>query len=222
MVVPMPAPSGRSAGRLAFSAAFALVGVAVLLAPNAGALKKVFRVQLDADKPIEIVRVQERRCKESYPCTQLVLRDGDRRVKLTRIGQRPRFPYHWTVTNVRFRDLTGDGFPEIIWDLFTVGGTGSSPSLKGAHKWDGRVASRIFRFANGRKPPRGYESVDYVTWRIVAGANGGLPEIETRESLHKRDDGTCCPSAFRVTRHRWNGTRIAPVPGSVVVEAAGA
>jgi hypothetical protein len=112
-------------------------------------------------------------------------------VKLTRISQRPKYPYHWEVTKVRFRDLTGDGIPEIIWDLFTVGGTGSSPSLKGVHQWDGREASRIFRFANGRKPPPGYAYVIAVSWRIVDGGNGSLPEVETSESLHKRDDATC-------------------------------
>jgi hypothetical protein len=139
------------------------------------------------------VRIKRRRCEEPYPCTQLVLRDGKRRVKLTRISQRSKYPYHWEVTKVRFRDLTGDGIPEIIWDLFTVGGTGSSPSLKGVHQWDGREASRIFRFANGRKPPPGYAYVIAVSWRIVDGGNGGLPEVETSESLHKRDDATCCP-----------------------------
>jgi hypothetical protein len=141
-------------------------------------------------------------------------------VPLTRISQRPRFPYHWAVEEVRFRDLTGDGLPEILWDLFTVGGTGSSPSLKGVHRWDGSEASRIFRFANAGKPPPGYAYVIGVSWRIVKGRNGGLPEIETSETLHKRDDPTCCPSAIRVKRHRWNGTRIAPVAGSQVIEPA--
>lgn len=200
------------------------LGVAALLVPpvEATARKTVWHVQLDGDERLETVRIKRRRCEEPYPCTQLVLRDGKRRVKLTRISQRPKYPYHWEVTKVRFRDLTGDGIPEIIWDLFTVGGTGSSPSLKGVHQWDGREASRIFRLANGRKPPPGYAYVIAVSWRIVDGGNGGLPEVETLESLHKRDDATCCPSAFRIGRHRWNGAKIARVAGSQVIEPASA
>jgi hypothetical protein len=62
-------------------------------------------------------------------------------VKLTPISQRPKHPWHWDVTKVRFRDLTGDGLPEIMWDLFTVGGTGSSPSLKECT--DGTAAKRL-------------------------------------------------------------------------------
>jgi len=67
--------------------------------------------------------------------------------------------------------------------------------------------------------PAGYAYVVYVVTKIVTGT-GGLPEIETRESLHRQTDANCCPSAYRVTRHRWDGTRIAPIPGSVrIVEA---
>jgi hypothetical protein len=200
------------------------LGIAALLVSpvDASARKTVWRVQLDGDQRLETVLIKRRRCDEPYPCTQLVLRDGKRRVKLTRISQRPKHPFHWEVTKVRFRDLTGDGVAEVMWDLFTVGGTGSSPSLKGVHRWDGRDASRIFRFANGGKPPPGYAHVIGVSWRIVKGRNGGLAEIETTETLHKRSDATCCPSALRVSRHRWNGTRIAPVAGSRVIEPASA
>ena len=141
-------------------------------------------------------------------------------MKLTPISQRPRYPYHWEVTDVRFRDLTGDGMKEVIWDLFTVGGTGSSPSQMGVHQWSGSRATRIFRFGNFGKPPVGYAYVVTATWKIVPGSNGGLPEIQTSESLHKRDDANCCPSAFRITRYRWNGTQIAPVPGSVLIKPA--
>jgi hypothetical protein len=80
-------------------------------------------------------------------------------------------------------------------------------------------ASRIFRFASGRQPPPGYAYVIAVSWRIVKG-DDVLPEIETSESLHKRDDATCCPSGYRVTRHRWNGTKITSVAGSQTVEPA--
>ncbi|HEX8051355.1 MAG TPA: hypothetical protein VF517_00060 [Thermoleophilaceae bacterium] len=138
---------------------------------------------------------------------------------LTPISQRPRFPYYWRVTKVRFRDLTGDGLPEIVWELFTSGGTGSSPSLKGVDRWNGQSAARVFRFHNvDRKPPPDFEYVIGVSWRIVGAVDGGLAEIETSESLHRSDDGTCCPSAYRVTRHRWDGTTIAPVSGSETIE----
>jgi hypothetical protein len=205
---------------LVLTGVFGVAGL-VVSAVEAVAGKTVWRVELDGDERLETVRIKTRRCDEPRSCTQLVLRDGRRRVKLTPISQRPNHPWHWDVTKVRFRDLTGDGLQEIMWDLFTVGGTGSSPSLKGVHRWDGREASRIFQFANGRRPPPGYAHVVAVSWRIVKGA-GALPEIETTESLHKRDDATCCPSAYRVTRHRWNGSRIAPVAGSQEVEPASA
>ena len=182
---------------------------------------KSWRVELDGDTPRETVAVKKRRCRNPYPCTQLVLRDGKRRKVLTSASQRPRFPYYWRVERVRFRDLTGDGLPEIAWELFTSGGTGSSPSSKGVDQWNGQRATRIFRFDNyDREPPPDFEYVIGVLWRIVDEVDGGLAEIETSESLHKSDDGTCCPSAYRVMRHRWDGTRIAPVPGSETIEDA--
>jgi hypothetical protein len=219
-LTPMAIPSGRTARRLGLFTVLALTWISALAPADGTSRKSVFRIQLDGDKPLETVLIKKRHCKEPYACTQLVLVDGKRRVKLTPVNQRPRLPYHWEVTTVRFRDLTGDGVPEIIWDLFTVGGTGSSPSLIGVHQWNGHAASRIFRFGNGRKPPPGYYAAIYVTWKIIEGTNGGLPEIVTRESLHKRNDGTCCPSAFRVTHYRWDGSQIALVPGSVVIEPA--
>jgi hypothetical protein len=66
----------------------------------------------------------------------------------------------------------------------------------------------------------GYAYVVFVTWRIVRPDGAGLPEIETSESLHRRNDASCCPSAYRVIRHRWNGNRIASVPGSTRIEPA--
>jgi hypothetical protein len=62
--------------------------------------------------------------------------------------------------------------------------------------------------------------VVFVSSRIVRGSGSNLPEIETRESLLDDDDSNCCPSAYRVGRHRWNGKRIAPVPGSSRIEPA--
>jgi hypothetical protein len=201
---------------------FSLIAVAVLLPLPADAFGRVFRVQLDRDTSRERVLLQKTRCRRvsSHGCSRLAVRDGRRNAVLTRFTQRPRFPYGWRVSRVRFLDFTGDGASEIVWALHTSGGTVSSPSLKGVHHWNGRRASRIFRFSNARKPPRGYAYVVFVTWRIVRPAGGGLPEIETTESLHRRDDANCCPSAYRVIRHRWNGNRIAPVPGSTRIEPA--
>lgn len=199
-----------------------LIALVVLMTLPGDAHGRVFRVQLDGDKPRERVLLQKKRCPKvsSLRCSRLALRDGRRKAALTRFTQRPRFPYGWQVRRVRFVDFTGDGRAEVAWALDTSGATVSSPSLKGVHHWNGRRASRIFRFPNARKPPRGYAYVVYVTWRIVRSAGGGLPEIETRESLHRRDDPNCCPSAYRLIRHRWNGDRIAPVPGSTRIEPA--
>jgi hypothetical protein len=193
-----------------------VIGAFVLLAQPAAARK----VQLDGDASLERVSLQKNPCRDvsaGYGCTRLALRDGGRRIHLTPFTQRPRFPYGWRVQTTRFLDFTGDGHAEIAWQLQTSAGTGSSPSLIGVHHWDGRRASLLFRFANGHKPPPGYAYVVSVSWRILR-RSGSLPEIKTRESLHHSDDGTCCPSAYRVMRHRWNGHRIAPVPGSTTIE----
>ena len=95
--------------------------------------------------------------------------------------------------------FTGDGIPEIAYELGTVGGTVSSPTMFGVSQWTGTTAHRIFDFRNGGDPEPGYAYVGFVVTRIVTGT-GGLPEIETR--------------------HRWDGTGIAPVPGSVRIEDA--
>jgi hypothetical protein len=219
---PRPMVSSRT-GRAALTRrGLSLIALAVLIMLSADAYGRVFRVQLDQDKPRERVLLQKTRCPNvsSHGCSRLALRDGRRKTVLTRFTQRPRFPYGWRIRTVRFVDFTGDGSSEIAWALETSGGTVSSPSLRGVHHWNGRRASRIFRFSNARKPPRGYAYVVFVTWRIVRPAGGGLPEIETSESLHRRDDPHCCPSAYRVIRHRWNGNRIAPVPGSTRIEPA--
>jgi hypothetical protein len=147
----------------------------------------------------------------------LILRDGERRAVLTQFTQQPRYPYGWHVRTVRFPDLTGDGRPEILWSLATAGATVSSPSLRGVDQWNGRRASRIFKFTSRRDPPRGYIDVVFVKSRVV-NSGSGLPEIETREFLLDENDSTCCPSAYRLTRFRWNGRRIAAVPGSIRIE----
>jgi len=89
-------------------------------ASSSDAAAKTWRVELDGDDQQETVTTKKRRCSAPYPCTQLIVRDGDERVALTPVSQRPRYPYHWRVTKVRFRDLTGDGLPEVVWELFTV------------------------------------------------------------------------------------------------------
>jgi hypothetical protein len=240
-----PPPSGAAAfsptcrrpnGRLRFSSdgessnrdaarpfrGFPLIALVVLITLPGDAHGRVFRVQLDGDKPRERVLLQKTRCPKVslHGCSRLAVRDGSRKAALTSFTQRPRFPYGWRVRRVRLLDFTGDGWSEVAWALETSRGTVSSPSLKGVHHWNGRHASRIFRFPNARKPPRGYAYAVFATWRILRPAGGGLPEIETSESLHRRDDPNCCPSAYRLIRHRWNGDRIAPVPGSMRIEPA--
>jgi hypothetical protein len=93
-------------------------------------------------------------------------------------------PYGWSVGRTRLIDFTGDGVPEIAYKLGTVGGTVSSPTLFGVSQWTGTSARRIFDFRNGRDPEPGYAYVVFVVTRIVTGT-GGLPEIETRESLER-------------------------------------
>jgi hypothetical protein len=195
--------------------AVALVGIA---GPAFGR-DRVFDVQLDRDMPKERAVIQRSECRV-YPsgCSRLVVRDGKRQAVLTPFTQRPRYSYGWRVKTVRFPDLTGDGRPEILWSLQTAGATVSSPSLRGVDQWNGRHASRIFKFTTGRKPPAGYIAVVFVKSKVLAGPGGSPPEIETRELLLKRGDSNCCPSAQRVIRHRWNGKRIAPVPGSTRIE----
>jgi len=178
---------------------------------------KVFRVQLDADKPREQVRIEPRRCEQPYPCSRVVVRDGQRRVALTKLTQ-PKDGYGWDVARVRVRDLTGDGRREIIWELDTAGATVSSPTLVGVDQWDGRRASRIFTFTNvGAMAEPGYSDVVTAQVKIVAGTTA-LPEIETTESLHGRDDPNCCPSARRKRRHRWDGRHISPLPETKRIE----
>lgn len=198
---------------VALCVALAFGGVAT----SAEGRDKIRRVQLDADAKLERVIVQRGRCRDTYPCSRLVIRDGNRRVALTKISQRPRHPYHWTVTRVRFRDLTGDGVREIIWSLFTTGGTGSSPALRGIHQWDGRRARRIFRLANARRVP-GYGYTLGVKARVIQPEGMALPQLEILEYLHGPNDATCCPSFVRRSRYQWNGERMALTPGSVSYE----
>ncbi|MBA3299168.1 MAG: hypothetical protein H0U24_03710 [Thermoleophilaceae bacterium] len=70
----------------------------------------------------------------------------------------------------------------------------------------------LFRLQNGRKLEDRFRSL-YAAVKIVPGPTP-LPELEVTESLHGQNDSTCCPSGERVTRYRWNGSRIAYVPDS--------
>jgi hypothetical protein len=187
---------------------------AVAPAGQAHASDKVFRAQLDGDAPLEQLRTQVRRCGQPFPCSRLVLRDGRRRIVLTPFRQKRRFLNGWEVRRLRLVDFTGDGIKEIAYELHTAGGTASSPARFAVARWDGTKASGIFRFESGRQRPEpGYEYSLLLKTTIIRPA-GGLTEIETKDGLYHADDGTCCPSAVRTMRWRWDGTRIALVPGS--------
>jgi hypothetical protein len=198
--------------------ALSLVVAAAISATPAHGRDKVFRAQLDGDAAPEQVRTQFRRCGQPAACSRLVVRDGSQRRALTPLRQ-SRASYGWTVDRTRLLDFTGDGIRDIAYELETVAGTGSSPTLFGVSQWNGEQARRIFEFRNGREPEPGFAYVISVV-TIIVSRTGGLPELETRESLHRATDANCCPSAYRITRHRWDGTRISPVPGSVRVEDA--
>jgi hypothetical protein len=205
-----------------FGCSVAISAALIAVPGSAAGRDRVFEVQLDRDRSRERVVVQRSECRVyALGCSRLVVRDRNRQAVLTQFTQQPRYPYGWRVRTVRFPDLTGDGRPEILWSLQTAGATVSSPSLRGVDQWDGRRASRIFKFSNGRKRlPGDYIGVVFVKSRVVRRPGDDLPEIETREFLLDRGDSNCCPSAVRVSRHRWNGKRIAPVPGSTRIEPA--
>jgi len=193
-----------------------------LLAPSGGlgAAPNVYRVQLDGDETVEQVRIERRRCKDTAPCTRVAVRDGSRRAALTPISQRPGNRYNWQVSKVQFHDLTADGQPEIVWTLGTVGGTGSSPVRTGVHTWDGKRAKQIFEHDNGKAAEPGYARVTAVRARVLE-EEGELPELELRESLDTPKDATCCPSAYRYTRYRWDGAQLALIAGSKRIQKKG-
>lgn len=203
--------------------AYGVLCSAAVIPPTveAAARAKVFRAQLDTDPALERVIRQRRSCRQvsPYRCSRLVLRDGRRRVRLTSYRQTD-YPYGWQARRLRFRDLTGDGVAEIVWELWTSGGTGSSPWRKGVHRWTGRRARLIFSFRNARRVPRGYSYSAFASARILRARDGGLPVIRTKEALNRASDGTCCPSAYRIMRHRWNGRMIAKIKGSTRIVGA--
>ena len=179
--------------------------------------------QLDRDEPLERV---ERRFVDCPPdlnaptapeqCGFIAVVDGGVERRLTPITQRPRFDYGWyPYAPVVLRDLTGDGLPELVWDLMTSGGSGSSPRRFGVHRWTGEGAVRIF-VRSQRVAVGGYRYVLPVALDVLP-PRRGLRELRLRDLLYERNDSTCCPAAVRTRRYRWNGERMAFVRGSTRV-----
>ena len=169
--------------------------------------------QLDDDADIERVERRFVDCPEGLNapdapemCGYIAIVDGERDVRLTPTTQRPRFDFGWhPYEPVLLRDLTGDGRPELVWDLYTSGGTGSSPRLFGVHRWTDGRAVRIFQRTN-RRASRGRYAIPF-TLKVLP-PRRGLRELRVREGLYARGDSTCCPSFVRTTRHRWDGRRM--------------
>lgn len=191
------------------------------LAPGAGAAPLSKRSQLDRDAPLEVVRAEKRgprACRQPRPCSRVVLQDGKRKRALSSFGQgSPNRTFAWSVASLQTVDLTGDGIAEVVYTLRTVGGTGSSPTLMAVVSWDGRRARKLFLLENGRAPEPGWKYVITARGTITSGADG-FPEIETSEGMYTETDATCCPSAIRRQRWRWNGTVIAPVAGTKEID----
>ena len=183
--------------------------------------------QLDADPEIERVERRFVDCPEGLNapdaaemCGYIAIVDGERDVRLTPTTQRPRFDYGWHPHEpVVLRDLTGDGRPELVWDLSTSGGTGSSPRRFGAHVWTGERAVRLFMREQRQRAGR----LRYVLpFRLdVLPPRRGLRELRVREALYRGRDSTCCPSFLRTSRYRWDGERMRLVEGSTRVRRGG-
>jgi hypothetical protein len=179
----------------------------------------VLRVQLDRDAPLEKLvtkRVSAEDCGAPTACSRLLLVDGQRRVALSTIRQRGEpSNYRWRIASVRPVDLTGDGIRDVMWKQETVGATASSPVLFAVSRWNGRRAEKVFTLRIRRRPAAGYYASIPLSVRIKR--NAGARELWTTEGLYRAGDGDCCPSALRHRRYRWNGRRIALVPGSTRV-----
>lgn len=195
-----------------------------LLAPVAWAGVAVhdstLRVQLDRDRPLETLRAQRisaQQCRAPSACSRLLLVDGRRRVALSTFRQRGRpSSYKWRIASVRAVDLTGDGVRDVMWKQETVGATASSPVLVAVSRWTGRAARRIFTLKVRRHSAPGYEIALPLSVRVKRD-RPGRRELWTTEGLYRVGDGDCCPSALRHRRYRWNGRRLALVPGSTRV-----
>ena len=75
------------------------------------------------------------------------------------------------------------------------------------------------------------------TWRVIAPAPGGAAEtfrrttcdtqiriaghvLEVRQAVYEPDDPHCCPSAFRLSTLRWNGSRFSRIASRIEPAAA--
>jgi hypothetical protein len=210
-------PCVRLIGALACSAAVCL---APAVSANLAAHGSALRVQLDRDPSLEALvteTVTAQQCGAPSACSRLVLVDGQRRVALSTIRQRGEpSSYTWRVASVRAIDLTRDGVRDVVWKQNTVGPTASSPVLFAVSRWNGRIAHRVFTLQTRRRPARGYEASLPLSVRIKRDRKKRR-ELWTTEALYRSPDGDCCPSAVRHRRYRWNGRRIALVPGSTRV-----
>jgi hypothetical protein len=174
-------------------------------------------VQLDGDPALETVQRVREPCPPGVnapaiddACGVIRIVDGARSVAITELTQRPRLNYGWVPAKPVLRDLTGDGRAEIVWQLDTSGGTGSSPRLVGVHSWTGERAVRLFSTSGLTR--------DALPIRLdVLPPRRGLRELRLVELLYGRDDATCCPGRRRTRRYRFDGTRMKPVPGSTRV-----
>lgn len=201
------------------------IATLAVAAPAAADRTVAKTAQLDEDPAIERVERRLVDCPDGLNapegpemCGYVAIVDGERDVRLTPTTQRPRFDYGWRPDPVRLRDLTGDGRPELVWDLSTSGGTGSSPRRFGAHLWTGERAVRIFMREQRQRAGR----IRYVLpFRLdVLPPRRGLRELRVHEALYRMRDSTCCPSFRRTTRHRWDGERMRLVRGSTIVRRA--
>jgi hypothetical protein len=214
---------GAQLPRTARRAGLILAAVALGAAGTAVADRTVAkRGQLDGDARLERVERRFVDCPRGTnapqardQCGYVAIVDRGRTHRLTRTTQRPKTDYGWTPLGpVRLRDLTGDGRSEVLWQLSTAGGTGSSPRRYGVHRWTGRRAVRIF-VRNDRRASRGRYALPV---RLdVLPLRRGLRELRLRDLLYRRNDSTCCPSFVRTSRYRWDGERMRLVRGSTRV-----
>jgi hypothetical protein len=205
----------------------ALLAVALAAPSTAAADRTVAKAaQLDGDPELEQVERRFVDCPEGTnapeapeQCGYIAVVDGGVTHTLTPTTQRPLYDYGWYPgKRVVLRDLTGDGRPEVIWELSTSGGTGSSPRRFGVHRWTESGPVRIFM----RQQKRGLRDSVRLPIRLdVLPPRRGLRELRLRELLYDREDSTCCPSFTYTRRFRWNGERMRYVPGSERLRAAG-
>lgn len=94
----------------------------------------------------------------------------------------------------------------MIWKLDTSGGTGSSPVKVGVDRWTGQRAVRLFA-TSGRTESSLPLRLDVLPPRR------GLRELRLVELVYGPGDFTCCPGHKRTTRLRFDGRRLAIVPG---------